>query len=371
MKKRDAKEAELPLAERARRAMMALEQALGDVVPFFDEAAAGQTGPLPIAAELADSAFRLLDRAALVVRPEHVARVELPRLPTEVVQHIFELLTGCRRMSRVGPSGSIISKSLWVIRRPSTFRNDLRSFRLVCRQWARAAGRAVITIAPPPRRPFDCNEIVEAFPNASLLILSHLDVRAASKKYWEECNTLIQLYAKHSARHFYVQLRAPTVRHIKLDNAYLACYLFLYCDRQIVNTAKLPFSVHPTSEYDLSPTAKACFCSASAWNILTYGIPVHVHDCRKARVNYVPSVKFNAPSVELYEDLIPADGISNPLFERENWHNNTFPIFIVVIYANIEKYIQKIKKLCDIAGRESVLIKSFASSSVADIWSPQ
>jgi len=357
MKKRDAKETELPLAERARRAMTALVADLGEVVSLFDAAAAGQTGPLPVAETLVDSAFGLLDRAALVVRRDQVAVIKQQWLPTELLQYIFEFLIGCRKMSRFGAD----APQLLLTERLSEAADQLRCVRLVCRQWARAAGNAVVTITPPSRgRLFVPGKIVAAFPNASILNLDSIKPDKTSKKYWALCSQLAQLYSRRSNRPFYVELDRRALSCMDFAGAY-ALRNYNDCNNPVViRSARLPFFVTPIDLYCMKPVCSTCLApTAPGWATLTHGIPVNFVYCSHKPARYCSDEKFNAPSVGLHGLSEHFDTILKPLFVRENWQNGAFPTFNIIGAWESGATVEIITKLCDVVGYENVRVESF------------
>jgi hypothetical protein len=349
--------AELPLAERARRAMTALVADLGEVVSLFDAAAAGQTGPLPVAETLADSAFGLLDRAALVVRRDQVAVIKQQWLPPELLQYIFEFLIGCRKMSRFGAN----APRLRLTGRSAEAADQLRCVRLVCRQWARAAGNAVVTITPPSRgRLFVPGKVVEAFPNASILNLDSIKPDKTSKKYWALCSQLAQLYSRRSNRPFYVRLIRDALPHMDLAGAYALRHYNICGEQVTIHNARVPFFVNPVNFYSMMPKCLTCLCpTAPGWATLAHGIPVTFVYCSHKPVSYCSDEKFNAPSVNIHGMSEHFDTILKPLFVRENWQNRAFPTFSITDTYDSEVTVEIITKLCDVVGYENIRVDSY------------
>jgi len=361
--KRAADAAELPLAERARRAMTALVADLGEVVSLFDAATAGRTGPLPVAETLADSAFELLNRAALVVRRDQVAVIKQQWLPTDIMQYIFEFLIGCREMSRFGAD----PPQLRLAERSIAAGDHLRRVRLVCRQWARAAGNAVVTITPPSRgRLFEPSKIGAAFPNASILDLYSINANKTSKKYWALCTQLAQLYASRTNRPFYVRLDCNGLPHMDFAGAY-AYRHYNICDEQVtLRNAKVPFFVDPIDYDNLTPVCLTCLCpTAPGWATLSHGLSVTLTSCSHKPSQYCSDAKFNAPSVGLRGLWEYIDTSLKPLFVRDNWQNRTFPTFIAREAYVSDVTTESITKLCDMVGYENVRVESYEFDGTA------
>jgi hypothetical protein len=369
MKKRSAKEADLPLNERARRAMMALEQALGDVVSLFDGVAAGLTGPLPVAQALTDSTFGLLDRAALVVRRERVTVVEQQWLPTELIQHIYELLIGCRRMSRVGANGVAVSEPVRLNRSgPAYSAAQTQTFRLVCKQWARAAGNAIVTISPPSRRLFEPSQVVSAFPNAAILKLNRLR-SAPTEKLWNLYGQLAQLYSRRSNRPFYVDADTKQADCMDFGGAY-HCYRAT-CGKQTPGrNTRIPLPVTLLDEFTLTPQCRTCFCAYSpGWSALSHEIPVSVALCHNgSSPPPPPDVKFNASAITLYGvTQHNIDTMLRPLFDPNNWQDQRLPLFTIIAHWCLDGFVESTKKLCEMVSAELVRVRTFHfSGTVAE-----
>jgi len=360
MKKRGASEAELPLAERARRAMMALVADLGEVVALFDDAAAGRTGPLPLASTLSATAFELLGRANAVVQPHLVAPIGQTWLPDDILRYIFEFALGRRRMSQFGAGGRATNPPMKLVELETARAARVRPIRLVCRKWSAIASMCVTTIKPASRHRFDAAYFVRLFPNVVSI--------DQGKKYeagpLADVEQLVKLYMARENKPLFVQLSFMS----PLANVHGAyCSGRQNCGSVAKHNAKFPFSVTIGNTNTLTPVGTVCRCNSNLGRALTSGMPIVIaRSCSTFYVMDPPAALFNVPSLTLDTELLCMPLLMTPITELRRWENAQYPLFVIA-----ERYDEPVNRrailrtFCDIVGVDRVQIEHSRSIMTA------
>lgn len=320
--KRTGDDAELPLADRARRAMMALVADLGEVVSLFDAVAAGRTGPLPLATTLSATAFELLGRASAVMRPDLVASIEQHWLPDDMLRYIFEFVLGRRQMSRFEADGRATNPPVKLVETKTARAVPVRPLRLVCRKWSSIASQCVMAIRPSARARFDAAHYARLFPNVVFV--------DQTKKYQPgplaEAEKLIKLYAERQNKPVYVLMSRDT----PIRNAGGA-----YCNTQYkwndhvdaVPGAKVPFNVW-FDPMTLQPSGTICCCSDNLGAALTSRMPLSIKECIHGHpITLDAAVFFDVPTLKLVPELFLYPDMMKTLATPSNWANGQYPTF--------------------------------------------
>jgi len=322
--KRTGDDAELPLADRARRAMMALVADLGEVMSLFDAAAAGQTGPLPLATTLSATAFELLGRASAVVRPDLVAPIERHWLPDDMLRYIFEFVLGRRQMSRFEADGRATNPPVKLVETESARTVPVRPLRLVCRKWSSIASQCVMAIWPRTRARFDAAHYARLFPN-----VVYID---QTKKYQPgplaEVEKLIKLYAERQNKPLYVLVSRDTPIR-EASGAYCNNRHRWDNHANVVSGAKVPFNVS-FDPMTLQPSGTVWCCSANLGDALASRIPISIKKCVcGVPITLNPAV-FNVPTLVLAPELFLCPDVMKTIAAPSNWENGQYPTFQLI-----------------------------------------
>lgn len=372
-KKRTADAAELPLNERARRAMTALVGGLGETLALMDAVGAAQ--PLPVSSALVDDAMRLLARASGVVCEARFARIEETWLPDDIMRLIMSYACGHRHLaSQFGAGGVRIDAPV-----ENPFKRDLLSrhnvpigtLRLVCKSWARLAGGLVLRLNPTARPTVtNADTLFSLFPNASIIRFQRW-----SAATWKQVERLIQLYvARRAPADFFVDTHGVSITPIKTPGAVLAAGYDRHGDICKKLSAKYNVCVLPQDSSRENPICVACCCdNALVAEALSTGYDVDIMTCSPLHKNseFGGSVQFRAPIVNMNPsalasllDVFPA------MFDAANWTNTTLPVFHVTaaaFYTDHSK--QSVHKLLQLVGAKHIVFRVMGNLEVTlDQW---
>ena len=354
-RKRTAVEADVLLAMRARSALMRLDDALAETLPLFEAADAATRPPLPIAQLLYDSVLERLARARVVVSAERFAPFDRMWLPDDVIGYTLEFVANHRTMSRFGPGGAVLPG----VTRPTLFPRirgeaaQLQTLRLVCKKWARIAGRLVIRLdAPRPSIHFaSAEQVCAAFPNAQVLMFCF---NATGAAYWTRANAVIAHYTAGGSRRFYVGVRHLDAQHLALIKFGTAFYLhsLRLMDRRVNPGLVQIYATQPTWQTTaVAITAENFFTSLRSglpWRLCITDVPLN---------NDATLAKFNVPTIYIQNHGLRELIRAGYLFDKNSWRNETFPTFVYECFPDEEyETVPHLKQLISLVGAEHVKI---------------
>jgi len=372
-KKRTAVAAELPLNERARRAMTALVGGLGETLALMDAVGAAQ--PLPVSSALVDDAMRLLARASGVVCEARFARIEEAWLPDDIMRLIMSYACGHRHLaSQFGTGGVRIDAPA-----ENPFKRDLLSrhnvpigtLRLVCKSWARLAGGVVLRLDPTARPTVtNADVLFGLFPNASIIRFQKWPAAT-----WKQVERLIQMYvAKRAPADFFVDTHGVSIIPIKTPGAVLAAGYDRHGDICKKLSAKYKVCVLPQDRSYENPVCVACCCdNATVEQALSTKYHVDISHCSlvKKTACSVSQGQFKAPVVYMTPaSLTPLLDAFPAMFDAANWANDTLPAFHITageFYADPDK--RSIHKLVQLIGDKHIVFRVMGRLEVTlDQW---
>jgi hypothetical protein len=350
-----AAEVEVPLATRARNALMQLDAALAETLPLLEAADAGATPPLPVAQLLYDSVFARLARTQAVARAELFAPFGRTWLPDDVIGYILEFVTNRRTMSHFGPGGTVLPGAV----RPTFFPRvrgeapQLQTLRLVCKKWACVAGRLVVRLdTPRPSIRFaSAAQVCSAFPSAQMLMFCF---NAPSAAYWTRANAVITHYTAGGSRLFYVGARHLDAKHLARIEFGTAFYLhsMRLMDLQVNPNLVQIVTTPPTWQANaIATTAENFFTS------LRSGLPWRLSLASVPLVNDASLAKFNVPIIYIQNHGLRNLIRAGYLFDKNNWLNETFPTFVYECFlGESTRTGPQLKQLISLVGAEHVKI---------------
>lgn len=359
-KKRSAGDADLPLNERARRALTTLVTGLSATLALLESIDDDQM--LPVADELIDGAVGMLERASAIVRPERFSRIRYEWSPDDALRHVMKYACGSRRRMCTFGAGGVVQEESENPYDCAEFgrRTKLATIRLVCKDWARLGGQLVHVLAPPSRSRVNIGEIIAAFPNAC-----RMNLRTLPAKKCADVEQLVRQYVeKRAPAEFFVHYTGYNDSlPIKLSGAVVNAACDGHGDFLAKVAAKYPFCVLPPDATRRDPISFVCPCTSTTFHAaLTAGYQLRVRETIAPCVLALPDVvapKFNVPLVEMeMGSLAPLLDTCPALFDQVHWEASRLPIFQINIFSWLDAR-QPVRALVERVGAEHVRLADF------------